>query len=124
MSHVRTPTLVPGAPGHVMHPQTEPHDSLPPLEPKIAQWLAIAEHVAVRFPGIATKLSPGPGGPSGHIIALWIVLAATVVALASHIVGEGTVRAKLDRMEKIVEWLGKRAIAEDRGAPPPEYPLL
>ena len=119
MSHVHTPTLVPGAslpglPGHVVHPPTEPHA------------VAEAPHVdAERIAAAVTREALGAlvkAGGSGR--GQWAAIVALAAALAVHIVGDGTVRTKVDRMERIVEWLGARAIAEDRGDPPPPYPLL
>lgn len=101
----------------------------PPAEPDLPEWVRIADHVfdrvADRLPGMADRIGKGgPIGPLIHIVLLWVIVFGLVSAFAVHIVGDGLVREKTDRTERLVEWLVMRALAEDRNEPPPPYPLL
>mgnify|MGYP003406262659 CR=1 FL=1 len=110
-------------PGEVSHLELQEHAKAQP-EP-LPGWVVIVDHVLDRLPGAAQRLGViklGPGG--GHIIALWIVLGAGIVGGVVHVMGDGTLRAKVDRTECHVEWLVERAVAEDRGEPPPPFSPL
>ena len=99
-------------------------------DPKaLPEWVAVVDHVFDRLPTVAGRLSKlGPISPGGHIIALWIVVAVAICGGVFHVMGDGTLRAKVerteakvDRTECYVEWLVERAVAEDRGEPPPPF---
>ena len=94
-------------------------------QPHVPDWIVVADHVLERLPAVVGRLGAlklGPGG--GHIVAIWIVLGASIVAGAVHLVGDGSLRSKVDRTECHVEWLVERAVAEDRGEPPPPFSPL
>jgi hypothetical protein len=112
-SHPRT--LLPGEVSHLEMQEHAKSQQLP-------EWVTVADHVLDRLPAISSKLRLA--GPGGHIVALWIVVGAVTVALVSHLVGDGTVRSTAKRSECLVEWLVERAVAEDRGEPPPPFSPL
>ncbi len=93
--------------------------------PPVPSWVPVVDHVLDRLPSVipsvATKLGKGPGG---HVVALWIVVAAMAAGGALHIVGDGTLRAQVERTECHVEWLVSREIARDRGEAPPAFSPL
>jgi hypothetical protein len=92
----------------------------------VPAWVPIVDHVLAQLPtvvpAVAGNLKLSPGG--GHIVALWIVVAAMAVGGVLHVLGDGTLRDKVDRTECHVEWLVERAVAEDRGQPPPPFSPL
>jgi hypothetical protein len=92
-------------------------------------WVPVVDHVLERLPIVLDRLpalatSLKRSGASGHIAALWIVVAGLTVGLVVHIAGDESLRAKVDRTECHVEWLVERAVAEDRGEPPPPFSPL
>jgi hypothetical protein len=103
----------------------------PPTQEKpVPAWVPVVDHVLDRLPALAATVMPAVvakvkrSGPSGHIAAQWVVLGALTIAFALHVLGDGSLRSKVDRTECHVEWLVERAVAEDRGEPPPPFSPL
>jgi hypothetical protein len=93
-------------------------------EADLPEWILVADHIIDRLPTVAGRLGAIKLGPGGHILALWIVLGAAIVGGVMHIIGDGSLRSKVDRTECHVEWLVERAVAEDRGEPAPPFSPL
>jgi len=99
----------------------------PSSSPHVPAWVPVVDHVIDRFgtsvlPAIATRIKRS--GPDGHIAVLWCAFGALTLGFVLHVLGDGTLRAKVDRTECHVNYLVERAIAEDRGEPPPPFSPL
>lgn len=57
------------------------------------------------------------------VILLAMVEGVTAGGFALHMIGDGTVREKTDKTERLVEWLVRREVARDTGQPPPALPV-
>lgn len=111
-------------PGELTASQLEVHETTVKAS-EVPTWIMVADHVLDRLPTVAGRLGAlklGPGG--GHIVALWIVLATGIVGGVVHVIGDGSLRAKVDRTECRVEWLVERAVAQDLGQPAPPFSPL
>jgi hypothetical protein len=106
-------------PGEVTSAQLEHQHRPPPPE-----WLLVADHVIDRLPSVAAKLGPLRSGLGAHVAMLWIVVAVLAVGSVYHLIGDGTLRDKVERTECHVEWLVEREVARDRGEPPPPFSPL
>jgi hypothetical protein len=106
-------------PGELTAAQLEHQYKPPPPE-----WLLVADHVIDRLPAIAAKLGPIKGGLGAHVLLLWLAVAAAYVGGVLHVMGDGSLRAKVERTECHVTWLVERAVAEDRGEPAPPFSPL
>lgn len=111
-------TLIPGA----GVPNRVPRETSKPMK-VVPEWLTVVDHIVDRLPDASRKIG-ATRFPGGHVLVLWVIVAALAVGFVAHVVGDGTVKAKADRTEELVEWLVRRAIAEDAGKEPPPYPVL
>lgn len=112
----RTPSI---RPGELTVSQLEVHESTVKSGAPLPEWVAVADHVIDRLPAITAKL--GGVGPGGHTLLQWVAIVALAVGLVMHVVGDGTVREEAKKTNRLVEWLVRRAIAEDNGEPPPPF---
>jgi hypothetical protein len=73
----------------------------------------------------------GQGQQRSSTAALWIAVAALGIvvvmlggAFGVHLLGDESTRARTARTECHVDWLVRRAVAEDAGLPPPSFSPL
>jgi hypothetical protein len=83
-------------------------------------FAAVAREFAERAPAVAEKL----GKSGGQWVAIGFLTTGLIglgTMFVAHLVGDGTLRAKVNRTECHVEWLVEREVAKDRGEPLPAF---
>lgn len=101
---------------------TEPHATVNGVvqSEHVQIAIAVAREFAAGAPAVVEKLGK-TGGQWVAIGMLTIVVGGLSAAFGLHLLGDGTLRAKVDRTECHVEWLVEREVAKDRGEPLPAF---
>lgn len=104
-------------------PTTAPATSSSSMHTEHVQMaVAVAREFADRAPAVVERVSKmGTSGLWAAVIFLAASQGVQVAAFLLHLQGDGTLRNQVDRTECHVDYLVDRALATDRGDPPPQY---
>lgn len=89
-------------------------------DPWVGRFIAITDYVIAKVPAAG-----GGGRGMGVAVAvLYLFVVVHAAGFVAHLVGDGTVKARAARTDCHVVWLVMRAVADDRGEPPPPFDPL